>query len=217
VATLVELLEAVSVMIAPVMPTVSAKMREQLGLSALEAEVGRDAWPFELPRRAPGGALRRGEPIFPRLEKETEKALVARFAPPKAETGKGEAPAKGEPAKEPAAAPEAKATITYDDFAKLDLRLGVVVSADRIKKKDRLLDLRVDVGEAAPRRIIAGIAAAYAPEALVGKQVVVLANLAPREFAKGLVSEGMLLAASADGRLQLVTVPEAQPAGTQVK
>ncbi len=92
----------------------------------------------------------------------------------------------------------------------------MVVSAERVKKKDKLLDLRVDTGDAAPRRIIAGIAAAYAPEALVGKRVVVLCNLAPRDFGKGLVSEGMILAAEHGGRLAVVTPSDEKPAGSKV-
>jgi methionyl-tRNA synthetase len=126
------------------------------------------------------------------------------------------------PPAEPAASPkpaaaDAKATVAYDDFAKLDMRVGVVLSAERVKKKDKLLDLRVDTGGAAPRRIIAGIAAAYAPEALVGKRVVVLCNLAPRDFGKGLVSEGMLLAAEGGAGLSVLTPDGEQPAGAQVR
>ncbi|KYF90191.1 hypothetical protein BE18_45885 [Sorangium cellulosum] len=103
----------------------------------------------------------------------------------------------------------------FDDFARLDLRIGVVASAERVKKKDRLLDLRVDTGDGAPRRIISGIAASYAPEELVGKRVVVLCNLPPRDFGKGLVSEGMLLTAEVDGRVRTITVEDAAP-GTPV-
>ncbi len=121
------------------------------------------------------------------------------------------------PAPAPAPEREAKATITYDDFAKIDLRIGVVRSAERVKKKDKLLDLRVDTGDAAPRRIIAGIAAAYAPEALVGKRVAVLCNLAPRDFGKGLVSEGMILAAEDAAGLAVLTVATDKAPGSPVK
>ncbi len=224
VATLLEVLEAVSVLVAPVMPEVAGEVRVQLGLPALDwkalAAAPQALWPFELPRRPPDLPVKGGEPIFPRFEKEVEASIVKRFTPA------SDAPAAPEteikPAAPPAAAPaappaEAKATIAYDDFAKLDLRVGVVVSAERVKKKDKLLDLRVDVGGEAPRRIIAGIAAAYAPEALVGKRVVVLVNLLPRDFGKGLVSEGMLLAAESDGGLSLLTPDGDKPAGAHVQ
>jgi len=252
VATAVELLEAVSVMIAPVMPNVSAAMREQLGLAVFAGEVGTDAWPFALPARAPGGALSRGTPIFPRFEKEKEAELLARFSSPTEEAARENAAnggaAKADPkvvvaetakvesstgtqesalantestsakAESAQAAPrEAKAVIQYDDFAKMELRVGLVVSAERVKKKDKLLDLRVDVGDAAPRRIIAGIAKSYAPEQIVGKRVVVLCNLAPREVVKGLVSEGMLLAGGDGDVLKVATLDGELPAGAGVK
>ena len=114
-------------------------------------------------------------------------------------------------------APEAKGTISYDDFAKLDIRVGLVISAERVKKKDKLLDLRVDTGDAEPRRIVAGIAAAYAPEVLVGKRVAVLCNLAPRDFGKGLVSHGMILAAEDAGGLAVMTPEKDKAPGSPVK
>ena len=107
--------------------------------------------------------------------------------------------------------------MTYDDFDKLDLRVGHVLSAAKVPRKDKLLDLRVDLGEAEPRRIVAGLALSFTPEQLVGKRVVVVANLAPRDFGKGLVSHGMLLAAGPSEDLRLVAVPDGPPPGTPVK
>ncbi|CAN90284.1 metG1 [Sorangium cellulosum So ce56] len=237
IATLIEQLEAISVMISPVMPVVAGRMREQLGLPPIAFEEGSDRWPMALPSRAPGEKLHRGSPIFPRLEKEKEAELLARFAPPRpdAEPGKADAKAgakvdaqagakadsKAAPAAsggaEVAAPParQGKSPVAFDDFARLDLRIGVVTSAERVKKKDRLLDLRVDTGDGAPRRIISGIAASYAPEELVGKRIVVICNLPPRDFGKGLVSEGMLLTAEVEGRVRTITVEDAAP-GTPV-
>jgi methionyl-tRNA synthetase len=219
VATLLEVLEGVSVLVAPVMPEVANEMRVQLGLAPLDWEAlaasPKPLWPFDLPSRPASLAVGAGAPIFPRFEKEVEAEIVKRFTPPPAD-----APPNGEAkptVKEEPPATEGKATIAYDDFAKLDLRVGVVVSAERVKKKDKLLDLRIDTGGAAPRRIIAGIATAYAPEALVGKRVVVLCNLAPREFGKGLVSEGMLLAAESDGGLSVLSPDGDKPAGAPVR
>ncbi len=239
VGTLLEVLEAVSVLVAPVMPNVSAEMRAQLGVPPLSfqdlAARPEALWPFDLPRRPEGLPVAPGAPIFPRFEKEVEADIVKRFTPPPAEGTPNGPATEAKPAEEkPAEAAKgkeaanaggtpappgavAKATIAYDDFAKLDIRVGVIVSADRVKKKDKLLDLRIDTGDAAPRRIISGIAAAYAPEALVGKKVVVLCNLAPRDFGKGMVSEGMLLSAEADGGLSVLTPDGDQPAGAQVR
>jgi methionyl-tRNA synthetase len=219
VATLIEELEAISLMISPVMPRVADMIRDQLGLGPVTPELGHDQWPFDPPERAPGGKLRRGSPIFPRIEKDQAADLLRRFAPPNA--GEPEAaPAAAAPLPaEAQAAParEGKPPVSFDEFSKLDLRVGVVTSAERVKKKDKLLDLRVDTGDAAPRRIIAGIAASYAPEQLVGRRVVVLCNLPPRDFGKGLVSEGMILAADAGDGLRTVTVDDAAPPGAAVR
>ena len=92
-------------------------------------------------------------------------------------------------------APAADAKITIDDFAKVELRVGVVKSAERIQGADKLLKVLVDIGDEV-RQVLAGIATAYAPEDLVGRKVVVVTNLAPRKM-RGLESNGMLLAASA--------------------
>ena len=119
----------------------------------------------------------------------------------------------------PAAPAEPPAAITYDDFAKVDLRVAKVLSAERIPRKDKLLKLSVDLGETTgPRTIIAGIALSLPePTVLVGRQVVVVANLAPRDFGKGLVSHGMLLAAGSSEALSLATFADDRPAGTRVK
>jgi methionyl-tRNA synthetase len=224
VATLLEVLGGVSVMLAPVMPKVAEAMRLQLGLPPLAPSVGSDMWPFAPPSRTVGEPLARGLPLFPRFEKSTEQELRERFAPPKAEAASVPVAVEAAAVAAPAAPTEVAAekspvrpTISYDDFAKIDLRVGVVISAERVKKKDRLLDLRVDVGEAEPRRIIAGIAASYSPEQVVGKRVAVLANLAPRDFGKGLVSQGMLLAADIPGGLALMTPERDAEPGSEIR
>jgi methionyl-tRNA synthetase len=116
-----------------------------------------------------------------------------------------------------AAAAPATAKITIEDFAKVELRVGVVKSAERIQGADRLLKILVDIGDEV-RQVLAGIALAYAPEELVGRKVVVVTNLAPRKM-RGLESNGMLLAASAgaDGKPVLCTFAEEIPAGSKVK
>jgi methionyl-tRNA synthetase len=116
-----------------------------------------------------------------------------------------------------AAAPAPGAKITIDDFAKVELRVGVVKSAEKVQGADKLLKVMVDIGDEV-RQVLAGIALAYAPEQLVGRKVVVVTNLAPRKM-RGQESNGMLLAASdgADGKPVLVTFAEDIPAGAKVK
>jgi methionyl-tRNA synthetase len=89
-------------------------------------------------------------------------------------------------------------TIGIDDFGKVDLRVGMVKSAEAVKNADKLLHLKIDIGEAQPRTIVAGIAKAYKPEDLIGRKVVIVANLAPRKL-KGIESQGMIVAASLEG------------------
>ena len=127
-------------------------------------------------------------------------------APTGAAAGAGAAPA-----------PVPGAKITIDDFAKVELRVGVVKSAEKVQGADKLLKVMVDIGDEV-RQVLAGIAMAYAPEELVGRKVVVVTNLAPRKM-RGQESNGMLLAASdgADGKPVLVTFAEDIPAGAKVK
>jgi methionyl-tRNA synthetase len=107
--------------------------------------------------------------------------------------------------------------ISYDAFAAVDLRVGVVTACERVPKKDKLLKLAVDVGEPEARPIVAGLALSFQPEDLVGRRVVVVANLAPREFGKGLVSHGMLLATGPSEKLVLATVAGDAPPGAKLK
>jgi methionyl-tRNA synthetase len=127
------------------------------------------------------------------------------------------APAPAPEAAAPVPAPAAGAAITYDQFATVDLRVGLVKTAERVPKKDKLLKLAVDVGEAEPRTIVAGLALSFQPEQLVGRKVIVVANLAPREFGKGLVSHGMLLATGPSEKLTLATVEGDVAPGAKLK
>jgi methionyl-tRNA synthetase len=119
----------------------------------------------------------------------------------------------------PATTPAAPASpkITIEDFAKVELRVGAIKSAERIQGADKLLKLMVDIGDEV-RQVLAGIALGYTPEELVGRKVVVVINLAPRKM-RGLESNGMLLAASAraDGKPVLCTFAEDIPVGSKVK
>ena len=107
--------------------------------------------------------------------------------------------------------------IAIDDFAKVDLRVGLVLSAERVKGSDKLMHMKVDLGEPQPRTIVAGIAEAYAPEQLVRRKVVVVANLQPRKL-KGIESNGMIVAASTeDGKPVLAGFHEDIPVGARLK
>jgi aspartyl-tRNA(Asn)/glutamyl-tRNA(Gln) amidotransferase subunit B len=122
------------------------------------------------------------------------------------------------PRQQPAAVEPAAELVAFDAFAKLDLRVGVVVSAARVPRKDKLLDLRIDTGDASgPRRVVSGLALSFTPEELVGQRVIVVCNLEPRAFSKELVSHGMILAAGPSDALALGTVSKNTPAGTPVK
>jgi len=114
------------------------------------------------------------------------------------------------------AAPEEVAEITFDDFTKIDLRAGTILAAEKVAKADKLLKLEVDLGYE-KRTIVSGIALHYKPEDIVGKQVTVVTNLAPRKM-KGIESAGMILMAEdADGKLVFVSPETAVGAGSQVK
>ena len=212
---LLRVLEALSVMIWPAMPRKSDAMRVQLGLPPVRASIGVDIWPHEMPGIRAERELGHATPLFPVLDAKAQEALLAKLAPPKAPLP-AEAPAPkpgSEAATAPSTALSGQAVITYDDFAKVDLRVGLVRTCERVPKKDKLLRLTVDIGEAAPRTIVAGLALTFSPESLVGRNVVVVANLAPREFGKTpsgekLVSHGMLLATGPSEALTLATVAD---------
>ncbi|MFB3896271.1 MAG: methionine--tRNA ligase subunit beta [bacterium] len=105
--------------------------------------------------------------------------------------------------------------ITYDDFMKLDIRTGKVVSAEKVENADKLLMLKIDLGTEI-RQVVAGIALQYTPEQLVGRDMVILANLEPRMI-RGVESNGMILAASVEGAPVILTPEKPVPPGTIVK
>ncbi len=107
-----------------------------------------------------------------------------------------------------------KPEITYDDFAKLDLRTGVIISAEKVEKADKLLKLEIDLGFE-KRTVVSGIALHHKAEDIVGKQVVVVVNLAPRKM-KGITSNGMILMADSAGKLYFVSGDDDIPAGAGV-
>jgi methionyl-tRNA synthetase len=106
-------------------------------------------------------------------------------------------------------------TITIDDFAKVQLKVAQVLSAERVPKADKLLHLKVSLGDE-ERTVLAGVAEYYEPETLVGRKVVMITNLAPRKM-RGLESQGMLLAAEADGKVSLLQPDQDLPPGAAIR
>jgi methionyl-tRNA synthetase len=217
-------LEAVSALLWPVMPGIADQMRGQLGLKPLEPAVDKDLWPDQFPCRNAGEPLGAPSPLFPRIDKDREAAIVASLGLGSAiapEELPKPAPAKHAGAKQDALPAESAdvpgvLTIAFDDFGKVDLRVAVVLAAEKVQGKDKLLSLQIDLGEPAPRPLVAGIALHYKPQDLVGKRIIVVANLAPRKFGKDLVSHGMLLAAKSGDKLTLATTEADIPAGSRL-
>lgn len=221
IATVLEVLRQVAVMLWPAAPSKADEIRAQLGLDPLAPSPGADLWPHAWGGLAAHTAVAPGAPVFPKYDAVMEAALYRELdvveLEPEAKKPEARKPEARKPeAKKPEAAPPEP--IDFADFERVDLRHGKVLAAERIPKKDRLLKLSVDVGEpSGPRTIIAGIALAYAPEDLVGRQVVVVANLKPREFGGGLTSHGMLLACGPTDGLSLATFDKEHAPGTRVK
>ncbi|HEY5936247.1 MAG TPA: methionine--tRNA ligase [Kofleriaceae bacterium] len=203
-------------LVAPVLPATSRTLREWIGDSSeltwpVAGKPALGQAPATLTARAPS-------PLFPRLDEPMQAAILGKVIP---ELASAEAPKPAAPEKKPDKAKPAKPAvpsgpIAIDDFAKIELRTGKVLAATRVPKLDKLLHLTVDLGEDKPRSILAGIAEAYAPEAMIGKQVLVVANLAPREI-RGIRSEGMILAAGDDAILGLSALDRDVPPGTRVR
>jgi methionyl-tRNA synthetase len=234
-----EALRIAVVLAHPVIPDATQKIWEQLGRSGkLENVSVNDLQWGEL---KPGTPIGKPEGVFPRADKketlEKIEAMENEIRNPGAAapatshespaTSHGSdashapstaaAPASAAAAAGAAPASAAPAKIGIEDFAKVELRVGVVKSAERIQGADKLLKLLVDIGDEV-RQVLAGIALGYTPEELVGRKVVIVANLAPRKM-RGLESNGMLLAASVgpDGKPVLCTFAEDVPAGAKVK
>jgi len=229
--TSAEVIRVVAILLAPVLPESCKRVWGQLGIQApLRSQRIDD---IKWGGLTVGSSLGEITPIFPRLDKKAviEKIFQESGAPvagtevqaeKAAATGtsarsvKPPSPASVAEAK-PAAAIAPDGKITIDDFAKVELRVAQVVSAERVPGADKLLKLMVDVGTET-RQILAGIAKAYSPESLVGRKIVIVANLQPRKM-RGLESNGMLLAASVgdEGQPVLAGFLEDVPNGARLK
>jgi len=200
-------LKVASLSLYPFMPSASSSMWKQLGLRELTAEAEENgksffSWDW-LPQYEI--AVAKAEQLFPRIEKEDRKPKEEKKTEPKKEKIKMSEQA-------PAASVE---LIGIEDFAKVELKVGTVLAAEKIEKSEKLIKLKVDIGE--ERQIVAGIGKVYAPEELIGKKIVVLANLKPAKL-MGVESQGMLLAATdSEGVLSVLTPEREVKAGAKIK
>ena len=241
--TSAEALRVVTALAHPVIPDSSARIWAQLGLGEIaNFKLAELKWgQLQL-----GTKIGKVEPVFPRADKsviekmqameqqrrtapvDTEKkpaetqaehparAVEVKPAPaPAASAAGASATVPAAAAKASPAAPEGK--IGIEDFAKIELRVGQVKVAEKVKGADKLLRLEVDLGSEV-RQVVAGIAEAYAPELLIGRKVVIVANLAPRKL-RGLISDGMIVAASVgeQGKPVLAGFLEDVPVGARLK
>ena len=211
---LCECIRIVAILIAPTMPRTPARIYEQLGIAEGELTGWESASRFGL---LPAGTkVQKGEALFPRIDVKKELADIV--PTPKAEAPKAEEkkPAKKEEKKEEKL-PEG--VISIDDFAKVQLRVARILTAEKVEGSDKLLKLSVKLGEGEPlRTVVSGIAKFYTPEAIEGRQVVLVSNLKPAKL-KGIKSEGMILCASdaEDKVLKLCTVEPGMEDGAYIR
>jgi len=207
-----EVLRIATALLSPILPKSCAKIWTQLGMPEPLESVQIDELRWGQLR--PGQIIGEISAVFPRKEDKHIEEMRKLEAQVSAEQAVllGKSPT--------APSPQVAATgaqISIDDFSRVELRVGQVLSAERVKGADKLLHLKVDLAEAEPRSILAGIAETYAPEALVGRKVVIVANLAPRKL-RGLTSNGMIVAASVEGgKPVLAGFLEDIPVGARLK
>jgi methionyl-tRNA synthetase len=224
--TAAEALRIATALAYPIMPDATAKIWAQMGLGDIKKLVLSDlAW-GQLPLGTKLGEI---QPVFPRADKSAiermqkmeEEHRIAPVAEAVAAAGPAQSTVQAAavvpvPSTAPAPVAPANEKISIDDFAKIELRVGVVKVAERVPKADKLLRLEIDIGTEV-RQVLAGIAEAYAPETLIGRKVVIVANLAPRKL-RGLESNGMIVAASLEGgKPVLASFLEDVPVGARLK
>ncbi len=211
-----EALRIVGLLISPVAPLAARGLWRQLGIS--EDPANGDLSAFRWGRLPPGQPIARGEALFPRVDK---KAYLYRIPEPQAGTETAARPAapsrEKEKKVEPMTPPASEVSmVDISEFRRIQLKVGKIVAAEKVEGARKLLKIQVDVGGEV-RQIVSGIADKYAPEALLGKQIVVVTNLVPATI-RGVESRGMLLAAEdAGGAATIVTFEEAVPPGSSVR
>jgi methionyl-tRNA synthetase len=200
---LLEGVRLVAVLSSPVMPGAAARVFAMLGLEGAEATPDDLQWG----RLKPGSPLGTIAPLFPRVEKKGKESPMSQTPPPSSPKGPASS-ASGDSVAGPS-------RIAIEDFARLELRAAKVTAAEKIEGSKKLLKLQVDLGSES-RQLVAGIAQTHAPEDLVGKTVVVVANLEPAKL-MGVESNGMVLAGSVDGRAVLCGFEKEVAPGTKVR
>ncbi len=214
---LCECIRIVAILIAPTMPRTPARIYEQLGIAEGELTGWESASRFGL---LPAGTkVQKGEALFPRIDVKKELADIV--PTPKAEAPKAEEkkPAKTAKKEEKKEEKLPEGIISIDDFAKVQLRVARILTAEKVEGSDKLLKLSVKLGEGEPlRTVVSGIARFYTPEAIEGRQVVLVSNLKPAKL-KGIKSEGMILCASdaEDKALKLWTVEPGMEDGAYIR
>ena len=201
-AHLAEVLRQTGIMLMPFLTVAPSKMFAQLGLT----EEAHKSWEsLSTIGCIPAGTkVEKGNPIFPRLEMEVEVGYIKeqmKSSAPKVEEKKEEEPKAEE--------------ITIDDFFKVELRVAEVLSAEPVKKADKLLKIQLDLGTE-KRQVVSGIAKFYSPEDLKGKKVICVTNLKPVKL-RGELSQGMILAGEENGVLSLASIDQNLPNGTKIK
>jgi methionyl-tRNA synthetase len=217
--TSAEALRIATALAHPVIPEATAKIWTQMGLGDIQkVDLNTLTWgQLQL-----GTRLGEIAPVFPRADKSAIERMQS-MEEQQRDAGVVEAkplaaapPVSVAPAVQATAAPVEAAKISIDDFSKIELRVGIVKVAERVPKADKLLRLEIDIGTEV-RQVLAGIAEAYAPETLVGRKVVIVANLAPRKL-RGMESNGMIVAASLEGgKPVLAGFLEDVPVGARLK
>ncbi len=195
---LCESLRIISVLISPFMPNTPKQIWKQLNMNDETILTWDSIESFGLLNREI--QINKGEIVFPRIDMKKELAELEKFlAKPEKQTEKQDKDTKADESK------DENNFITIDDFAKVNLKTGIVLECERVEKSDKLLKSKIKIGDEV-RQIVSGIAAHYSPEQMIGKKVVVVTNLKPVKL-RGVMSEGMILAASDnDGNLNIVTV-----------
>ncbi len=219
---LAEAIRIVAILIEPFMTQTPAKIRHALGIDDASQTTWDSARAFGLYKALNG--VRKGDPIFPRIDLAKEIAALDALLESQAaaQIEQPEATGQADKAAEPEAkqavsdqkAAEGVALIEFADFAKMQLLVGTIQACEKVDGSDKLLKSQIDVGFEV-RTVVSGIAQSYQPEELVGKQVIMVANLKPRKI-RGVVSHGMILCATTEQGYRVLTVDAPVPAGAEV-
>ncbi|MDF0479714.1 methionine--tRNA ligase [Vagococcus sp. PNs007] len=207
---LAEALRIVAILLQPVLTESPKKIFEQLGLNTSDMSIT-DIRFGEFPENVK--VVSKGTPIFPRLDTEVEVAYIKEKMNEK--TTESSEDFTWDPTETELVSVKDK-EIKYDDFDKVELKVAEVIDCKKVKGADKLLQFRLDAGDKNHRQILSGVAEFYPnPEDLIGKKVVVVANLTPRKM-RGEISQGMILSAEYDGKLKIMEAPKGVPNGSVI-